>query len=264
MSNTLTRATDGKLGPEVAKRLETEPLATVLRAVTWGSHEEAEFGEFEQALVAGNLRKDVYADLLAQSWAVYKAIEELAPSMADDPIAGPFVRPEVERTEALEKDLAYYYGDDWRDQIRILPITQEYVNRIKDATAQTPVAWIAHGYTRYLADLSGGLVIDRSITAAYGLEQDGRWLYTFDFLEEIDAQTWKGAYRQLLNALEVDIPAKLRLIEEAFIAYQFNIELNLELVAIHDPITDGDPVIDLTELQEQGLANTPPKGHGHH
>lgn len=252
MSNTLlTRATEGKLGPKVAKRLETEPLSRVLRAVTWGSHEEAEFGVFEQALVHGNMRKEVYADLMAQSWAVYRQIEALAPIIADDPVAGPFVRPEVERTANVEKDLAYYYGPDWMDQIEILPITIEYVERIREATAETPVAWIAHGYTRYLADLSGGFVIDKATTVAYDLEQDGRWLYTWDFLEDIDAVTWKQAYRQLLNTLNVDIPTKMRLIEEALIAYQFNIELNNQLVEIHDPITDGPPKVDPEKILEE-------------
>lgn len=244
MTDTLARATAGKIGPDVARRLESEPLSRVLRAVTWGSHETAEFGVFEQALVHGHLKKEVYADLLAQSWAVYRQIEALAPVMADDPIAAPFIRPEVERTANLEKDLAYYYGPDWMNQINILPITMEYVQRIREASAETPVAWIAHGYTRYLADLSGGFVIDEATKIAYGLEQEGRWMYTWDFLEEIDAVTWKQAYRQLLNTLNVDIPTKIRLIEEALVAYEFNIELNNQLVELYDPITDGPPKCD--------------------
>lgn len=87
---------------------------------------------------------------------------------------------------------------------------------------------------RYLADLSGGLVIDKAITEAYGLEQDGRWLYTFDL--GVSAPTWKAAYRQLLNVLDIATADAVRLIEEALVAYQCNIALNDALVIRHGVI----------------------------
>lgn len=106
--------------------------------------------------------------------------------MASDPIAGTFVRPEVFRTNHVERDLAHYWRPSWRDRVDLLPETQFYAERITTIAADDPIAWIAHGYTRYLADLSGGLVIDKAITEAYGLEQDGRWLYTFDLPAGVD------------------------------------------------------------------------------
>jgi len=230
-----------RIPPDVGRRLEEEPLSGVLRAATWGSHEEVESGPLEQALVDGTLRRDVYADLLAQSWAVYVAIEELAPAMADDPTAGPFVRPEVARTAHVERDLAFYWGPAWRDRVDLVAPTQAYVERIRTVAATDPVAWIAHGYTRYLADLSGGLVIDRAITDAYGLEQDGRWLYRFDLPAGVSPATWKAAYRQLLDVLDLEPADAVRLLEEALVAYQCNIRLNDALVERHDPIVDGGP-----------------------
>lgn len=235
MSETLTRAST-RLPADTAHRLANEPLASVLRWATWGAHEEAESGELEQALVDGRLRREVYADLLAQSWVVYGEIEQLASAFANHPVAGPFVRPEIARTAAVERDLAFYCGPDWREKIRILPITEQYVERIRTVSADGPMGWIAHGYTRYLADLSGGLVIDEAITTAYGLQQDGRWLYTFDLPEGISPTTWKNAYRQLLNLLDVDINTKMALIEEILVAYQFNIDVSDELVRLHHPI----------------------------
>jgi heme oxygenase len=114
--------------------------------------------------------------------------------------------------------------------------TEFYVQRIQTLAPDDPIAWIAHGYTRYLADLSGGLVIDKAITAAYGLEQDGRRLYTFDLPAGVDPKTWKNAYRQLLNVLDLDTPTAVRLIEEALVAYQCNIALNDALVERHRDI----------------------------
>jgi heme oxygenase (biliverdin-producing, ferredoxin) len=221
---------------DIERRLAADPLSTVLRQATWGAHEEVESGPLEAALAEGRLRVEVYADLLAQSRAVYRSIETVAPRMAGDPVAGPFVRPEVFRTAHVERDLAYYWGERWSDRVDLLPETERYVERIDTVAAGDAIAWIAHGYTRYLADLSGGLVIDKAITEAYGLDQDGRWLYTFDLPSGVDPKTWKNAYRQLLNVLDLDTATAVRLVEEALVAYQCNIALNDALVARHGDI----------------------------
>ena len=234
-SDILDRAA-ARLPYDIERRLAADPLSTVLRQATWGAHEEVESGPLEAALADGRLRVEVYADLLAQSWVVYRSIEAAAPQMAADPLAGPFVRPEVFRTAAVERDLAFYWGDRWVDRVDLLPETELYVERIETIAAVDPVAWIAHGYTRYLADLSGGLVIDKAITEAYGLAQDGRWLYTFDLPAGVDPKTWKNAYRQLLNVLDLDTATAIRLVEEALVAYQCNIALNDALVARHGDI----------------------------
>jgi heme oxygenase (biliverdin-producing, ferredoxin) len=234
--NEIVERAAARLPYDIERRLAVEPISTVLRSATWGAHEEVESGPLEAALADGRLRVEVYADLLAQSWAVYRAIEGCAAAMATNPLAGPFVRPEVFRTAAVERDLAYYWGPNWLDRVDLLPETDFYVCRIETVAADDPIAWIAHGYTRYLADLSGGLVIDKAITAAYGLEQDGRWLYTFDLPDGVAPKTWKNAYRQLLNTLDVDVADAIRLVEEALVAYQCNIALNDALVARHGDI----------------------------
>lgn len=222
-----------RLPHDLVHRLEADPLSTVLRQVTWGAHEEVESGELEAALVDGVLAPDVYADLLAQSWAVYSAIEDLADTVEATPFAAPFVRREVFRRTHVERDLAHYWGLDWLNRVELLPETGFYVARINSAGAAGPIAWIAHAYTRYLADLSGGLDIDRAITRAYGLHDSGRSLYSFDLPEGADPRAWKNAYRQLLNILDVDIADKVRLVEEALVAYECNIALNDALVARH-------------------------------
>lgn len=235
------------LGPDLDQELETEKLSKVLRDRTWGSHERAEFGDFEQALVKGVMRKEVYAFLLSQVYYVYKALEDEAERLTDDEVASRVIFPEVHRVEKVERDLAFYYGPDWREQITPLEITQEYVDRIHAAAADSPARYVAHNYNRYLADLSGGFVIDRAIQRAYDLELDGRHLYQFDEIE--NAKAFKNMYRGILDELPLDADGKRALIEEALIAYEFNIVLNETIADLHDPIImDGvDPdTIDLT------------------
>jgi heme oxygenase (biliverdin-producing, ferredoxin) len=222
-----------RLPYDLEQRLELEPLSTVLKQVTWGAHEEVESGPLEKALVDGALPVDAYADLLAQSLPVYETIERLGPTFAGDPVAGPFVRPEVYRAAAIERDLQHYWGPSWRERQDLLPETQLYVGRIADVAASDPIRWIAHSYTRYLADLSGGLTIDQAIRRAFRLEgNDGRWLYTFE-LGGASPVKWKNAYRQLLNILDVPLDDKVCLIEEALVAYECNIALNDALAARH-------------------------------
>lgn len=242
MVNDILERASARLPYDIERRLAVEPLSTVLRQATWGAHEEVESGPLEAALADGRLRKDVYADLLVQSLPVYRAIAEIAPHLADHPVAGPFVRPEVFRTAHVERDLVHYWGLAWGDRVELLPETVFYVERIRTVAAADPIAWIAHGYTRYLADLSGGLVIDKAITEAYDLDQDGRWLYTFDLPAGVDAKTWKNAYRQLLNVLDVATQTATSLIEEALVAYQCNIALNDALVLRHGDIEIGSQV----------------------
>jgi heme oxygenase len=220
---------------DAAERLKTEPLSKVLRDVTWGSHERAEFGEFEQALIHGKLRREVYAVLLAQSYVVYSAIEEEAERLADDPIASQVIFPEVHRAEAVALDLEFYLGSNWRDELEILPITAAYVERIHAAAAEGPAGYIAHNYTRYLADLSGGFVIDKAITGAYSLEVDGRRLYIFDGIDQPTA--FKQTYRGILDTLDLTFEQKTKLIEEALIAYEFNIKLNETICEAYAPVT---------------------------
>ena len=225
---------------DIESRLDLDPLSTVLKQVTWGAHEEVETGPLEQALVDGVLPVEVYADLLAQSLPVYACIESLAPTFATDPVAGPFVRPEVFRSAHLERDLVHYAGAGWRDCHALLPETLDYVDRIEEVATTDPIAWIAHSYTRYLADLSGGLAIDKAITEAYGLTgNDGRWLYTFELPDGVSPTRWKNGYRQLLNILDVPTADKVRLIEEALVAYECNIALNDALVARHATLVVG-------------------------
>lgn len=220
---------------DAAERLKTEPLSKVLRDVTWGSHERAEFGEFEQALVQGRLRRDVYAVLLAQSYVVYKAIEEEAERLADDAIASQVIFPEVHRAQAVALDLEFYLGPNWEEEMDILPITEAYVERIHAAAAESPAGYVAHNYTRYLADLSGGFVIDKAITQAYGLEVDGRRLYVFDGIDQPTA--FKQNYRGILDTLDLTFEQKTKLIEEALIAYEFNIKLNEAICDVYAPVT---------------------------
>lgn len=233
MSDVLNTA-EGHVPEALEQTLAEKPLAQALREATWGSHERAEFSPFEQALAHGRLKVEAYRDLLAQTWFVYKALEEVAGQVADDPLAGQIIFPELNRLEAMTADLVYYYGEDWASQIDVLGVTEDYTDRIRKIAANDPIRYVAHHYTRYLADLSGGFVIDRAIKAAYGLDLDGRRYYQFDKIT--DAKAFKENYRDVLNGLDIDLETKEALVKEVLVAYEFNVEMIRQLSERHAPI----------------------------
>lgn len=251
MSDVITAA-EAHVPTTLDADLEAKPLAQALREATWGSHERAEYSPFETALVKGNLKKEAYADLLAQTWYVYKALEEVALLIAEDPIAGQVIFPELTRLPAVQADLVFYLGEDWADKVDILGVTEDYCDRIRKIAANDPIRYVAHHYTRYLADLSGGFMIDRGITKAYGLDVDGRRYYIFDQIE--NAKAFKENYRDVLNNMDIDLDTKRALVEETLVAYEFNVEMIRLLTERHDPI-----LIDPTDT----AAPAAPAGHGH-
>lgn len=251
MSDVLVKVAERKRpDTDVIIDLESKPLSAVLRASTWRSHTRAEYSDFEQALVQGVLPREAYAELMAQSYFIYAALERACRQMADHPVAGLMCFEELYRTEAIEADLAFYYGPQWRDIVSPLPLTQEYCDRIASASAAGPGGFIAHHYTRYLADLSGGVYIDQAIAKAYELDEDGRRFYRFD-IPDFDA--FKQTYRKLIDELPLSVSEQLALIDEAAVAYEYNIELV-------DQLTEQFGPFEVDRTPQAGHGN----GHGHH
>src|SRR5688572_29291552 len=149
----------------------TERLSVRLRSGTRADHDAAQGSGFLDALTAGTLPRQAYADLVAQHWFIYETLERAAEVMAGDPVAGAFVFPELTRLPALNADIAALFGPE--PQLSELPATQEYCERLRAVAFDRPWGFIAHHYTRYLGDLSGGQYLGPAIARAYGLDGDG-------------------------------------------------------------------------------------------
>ena len=67
---------------------------------------------------------------------------------------------ELNRVEAIKKDLRYYYGPNWSTVIKPSEACIRYVERIHEvADSNEPYLLVGHHYTRYLGDLSGGQIL---------------------------------------------------------------------------------------------------------
>ncbi|GAA3006738.1 heme oxygenase (biliverdin-producing) [Microbacterium aurantiacum] len=205
------------------------PFSAALRERSSGAHSTSEQAGFMADLMKGEGTRDDYVALVAQHWFIYDALEAAADRMREDPIAAPFISDKLTRLPALEADLSFLLGPQWRDRITPLPTTQRYVERIAQVGATWPGGFVAHHYTRYLGDLSGGQFIGRLMARRFGFETNGIGFYLFDDIA--DPKAFKEIYREQLDAAPWDADEQARVIDEVLLAYRFNTELFDDLAA---------------------------------
>jgi len=204
--------------------LHETPLHTLLKESTATVHDEAENSSFMGDLLAGRSGRDAFVALTRQLWFVYSALEETVDALAEHPVIAPLHDEELRRLPALERDLDAI-APGWRDDNTPTPGTTAYVARLKEC-ASDPVRLVAHHYTRYLGDLSGGQVIPRLLTRHYDIT-DGLDFYRFEGIAK--PKTYKDAYRAALDALPLDAEEKQRAADEAVEAFRLNTAMFADL-----------------------------------
>ncbi|NJP67443.1 heme oxygenase (biliverdin-producing) [Streptomyces spiramenti] len=199
------------------------PFSTQIREASHQQHTEAENSSFMSDLLGGGLGVEAFRLYTEQLWFVYRALEAPTAQLAADPVAGPFVRPELARVAELERDLDHMHGSAaWRDEVRPLPATAAYAERITETATGWTGGYVAHHYTRYLGDLSGGQVIRSIAEKTWGFEPkgDGVRFYVFEGIGNPAA--FKREYRTLLDAVPGDDAERLRIVEECKRAFSLN------------------------------------------
>ncbi|MFC8588772.1 heme oxygenase (biliverdin-producing) [Streptomyces sp. NPDC057217] len=198
------------------------PFSTLIRTASHEQHTEAETSSFMGDLLGGRLGVDAYARYTEQLWFVYRALEEGAEALREDPVAGPFIQPELFRTTALEQDLAHLRGADWRDGLSPLPATVAYAERVAECARDWPAGYVAHHYTRYLGDLSGGQIIRDKAERTWGFARKGDGVRFYVFEEISNPAAFKREYRELLDGVNADDLEKQRIVDECKRAFAFN------------------------------------------
>jgi len=199
-----------------------DSFSTVIRTASHEQHVEAETSTFMSDLLGGRLGVDAYARYTEQLWFVYEALETGAERLASDPVAGAFIQAELFRLPALERDLEHLRGADWRAGLTALPATRAYAERVRECAELWPAGYIAHHYTRYLGDLSGGQIIRDKAERTWGFARrgDGVRFYVFEGIGNPAA--FKRGYRELLDGVQVDDLEKQRIVAECKRAFALN------------------------------------------
>ncbi|MBE9076528.1 heme oxygenase (biliverdin-producing) [Romeria aff. gracilis LEGE 07310] len=203
-------------------------LSTKLREGTKKAHTMAENVGFVRCFLRGVVEKKSYRKLVANFYFVYSAMEEEMERHQHHPVVSKIYFPELNRKAALEEDLTYYYGPNWREQISLSPAGQTYVERIREISDRQPELLVGHSYTRYLGDLSGGQILKKIAQRAMNLsEGEGVAFYEFDSIS--DEKAFKQKYRDSLDSAPVDEATADAIVEEANDAFGINMKLFEEL-----------------------------------
>jgi heme oxygenase len=207
----------------VASHLDV-PLSTAMRSGSQVEHEAAEGSQFMAELLAGRINEAGYATYLLRLRQVYAALESVPRLMDDDPYVAAVHDEALERLAAIDADLeAWAPGETLQAHS---PAATAYCERVLDARSWGGL-YVAHHYTRYLGDLSGGQAIGRILDREFNLS--GRGTAFYDFSRVGKPKPYKDAYRARLDALGASADEKQRVVEEVKVAFRLNQALFTEL-----------------------------------
>jgi len=205
------------------------PLSTAMRDGSKTEHEAAENSSFMSELLGGRINEAGYAAYLLRLRVVYEALESAGRNHHDDPLVGAVHDQDLERLTALDEDL-----DHWLS-LAGLPVGERHVDSPAAAayaariagTAEWGGLYVAHHYTRYLGDLSGGQAIGRILDREFDLGGRGIAFYAFPAVPK--PKPYKDAYRARLDALGTTPEEKARIVTEVQAAFQLNRAMFAEL-----------------------------------
>lgn len=221
--------------------VKRDGFAQRLRASTRADHQRSRATPFVQALLAGEIDAEGYALLLTQQYFVHAALERAAEQMRCDTVAGPFVCDQLRRLPALEADLRYFLGRDWRSLSHPNTATERYVRRLGQVCFDWPGGFVAHHYTRYFGDLSDVQIL-RTALSRYLHLCDGGGVDFLTFPRIPNGPRFMDEYRARLDVAGWSIAEQNRIIAEARNAYELNTLMLVELglrFAPHIPAQRG-------------------------
>lgn len=204
------------------------PFSEELKQRTKQQHGEAEESPFVEELLSGKRTKDDYLRLAQQQYFIYRELEEVAAELKSDPDVAQFVAPELERVSAIESDLEFLTGPNWQQHLTPLPATNAYTARIHQ-TLGAPHRFIAHQYTRYLGDLSGGQVVHTWLRRQFGFDRSGVAFYNFEQIP--NPKRFKDEYRTKLDDVAWTDEQRQEVVDEVREVFRLNTALFQELAA---------------------------------
>jgi len=191
-------------------------LSRKLKEGTKTAHTRAERSPFIRGFLRGQITRDQYTLLLGRLWYVYRALE------TQPAVPSPFFNAGhaafLARTPAIEDDLEFFGAS-----VPQSPSTaaDRYAERIRHVVDHAPHLYVAHAYTRYLGDLSGGQALKRIVQKTFSLSTAaGASFYVFPQIPRIDA--FKHAFRQQLDALVLTDAQHSEIVDEANVSFSLS------------------------------------------
>jgi heme oxygenase len=205
-------------------------VVTALYLRTKALHVEAERSGIIRELLRGTATRDGYILLLRNLLPAYQAMEQGLADHRETSGIEALARYHLDRAPAIESDLLALCGKAWQRDVPLLPAGDNYARHIKEATKGAGARLIAHAYTRYLGDISGGLILRRLL--ARSLKLGPAELSFYDFPNYPDVGALKSAYREALDRAGGLAADPAAVIEEGALAFTLNIDLSCAVQAM--------------------------------
>jgi len=202
-------------------------LALQLDDGTRKSHSLAENTAFVSGFFKGLSTRVAYRALLTSLYFVYLEMEKAFDTTEEETVKS-IDYPELRRVKALEQDMDFFYGDEWKSKIKPSLATETYVSRIQEISIKSPHLLIAHQYSRYLGDLFGGQMMSGMATRSLRLEKDkGVEFYQFEEIGSV--KLFIDIWYSELNDLDLTPQQKQEIVDEANYVFALNIGIFEEL-----------------------------------
>lgn len=195
-------------------------LAELLRESSRPQHRSAESSDFITRLMKGELDLQAYTKYLINMAWLYQALEakvaegepfESSEALWDD---------KLNRLESISRDLEALGVIDWRATTAPTASMASYIAHIEALTGKSDLRLVAHHYTRYLGDLSGGQAISALVARHYNASVEQLSFYRFTQID--DLVRYKENYREALNGLAISPEDIEKLVREVQLAFEFN------------------------------------------
>ena len=205
-------------------------VVTALYIRTKTLHVEAERTGIIRDLLRGEASRDGYILLMRNLLPAYLAMEQGLKRHRGTPGLGALAHFRLDRAPTIEADLAALCGKGWQRDVPLLGAGEAYARRIAKAAEGNGNRLIAHAYTRYLGDLSGGRILQRLLARSLELEPSELSFYDFPRFPDLDAL--KADYRKALDRAGTLASVPQAVVEEGAIAFSLNIDLSCAVQSV--------------------------------
>lgn len=167
----------------------------------------------------------VWAEGLLVFYEVFRYLEE-ALTRYSHTLVGELDIPGMRRTQAFEKDLAYYLGPDWKEGYTPRESVCQYLKHLERLEEENPQLLLAYVYHLYMGLLSGGQILRRKRALLQKLKFSRKESVDGLAVTEIEGSVYnmKKEMTAAMNrvAEAVDEEVRQRLLEESKMVFVLN------------------------------------------
>jgi len=165
----------------------------------------------------------VWAEGLLVFYEVFAFLERALVNHKDS-LIGDLLIPGMTRTSALEADLAYYLGDNWRVGYTVRPEVQKYLDHLQNIENQNPYLLIPYVYHLYMGLFSGGQILRAKRVISMSGNSDSVPGNNVTSYGEFSIGPLKNQLRAAVNevANQLDEDTRQEILEEGVTVFKMN------------------------------------------